>query len=85
LIKVGLLGHIKSSVGAGEVCLPDEELEVTAIIDRLRLMCPEDSPGFNIYNTLAMVEDGEAFVPASRSTRVKSGQRVVLLPFSHGG
>jgi hypothetical protein len=32
-----------------------------------------------------MVEDGEAFVPASVKRVVRSGQKVVLIPFSHGG
>ncbi len=85
MIRVSLLGHVRSSVGRSEVELPDAELEVGALVDRLRSMCKESNPGFNKYNTLAMVEDGEAFVPASTSRRVKSGDRVVIIPFSHGG
>jgi molybdopterin converting factor small subunit len=85
LIRVSLLGHIKSSVGSSEVEFPDAELAVTTIVDRLRRMCAERNPGFNVYNTLAIIENGEAFVPASASRKVKSGDKVVLIPFSHGG
>jgi hypothetical protein len=42
-------------------------------------------PGFSKFNTLVMVEDGEAFVPAGVDKLVRDGQKVVLLPFSHGG
>lgn len=85
MIKVRLLGHIRSSVGAEEVELLDSELEAGALVDRLRVMSMERDPGFSRYNTLAMVEDGEAFVPASVTRMVKSGDKVVLIPFSHGG
>jgi molybdopterin converting factor small subunit len=85
LIKVRLLGHIKTSVGTQEVSIPDSQIEVGALVERLRSMSKEKDPGFNEYNTLAMIEDGEAFVPASRSKTVTDGQSVVLIPFSHGG
>jgi molybdopterin converting factor small subunit len=85
LITVRLLGHIKTSVGASEVDLPDDSLEASAIVDRLRSMSKEDDPGFSMFNTVAMIEDGEAFVPAASDRVVKSGERVVLIPFSHGG
>ncbi|HME18658.1 MAG TPA: hypothetical protein VKF15_02845 [Nitrososphaerales archaeon] len=85
MITVRLLGHISTSVGASEVELPDQSLEASEIVDRLRSMSREKDPGFNKYNTVAMVEDGEAFVPAASDRAVKSGERVVLIPFSHGG
>ena len=85
MIRVSLLGHIRSSLGSNEVTFPEEELDIKTIIERLRLMSKESSPGFSMYNTLAMIEDGEAFVPASASRKVKTGERVVIVPFSHGG
>jgi molybdopterin converting factor small subunit len=85
LIRVSLLGHIRSSVGSNEVTFPDEELDMKTIVERLRLMSKESSPGFSMYNIIAMIEDGEAFVPASASRKVKTGERVVIVPFSHGG
>lgn len=85
MIKVRCLGHIKTSVGAEDVELGFEELEVGAVVDKLRGLCKEANPGFNRFNTLIMVEDGEAFVPASSSKKVRSGERVLLIPFSHGG
>jgi hypothetical protein len=48
-------------------------------------MSKEKNPGFSKFNTLAMIEDGEAFVPAAAGRKVTSGERVILIPFSHGG
>lgn len=84
MIVVRCYGHIGTSVGAKEVTLDDEELGGPEIVERLRRMCGGE-PGFNRFNTLLMVEDGEAFVAASADRRVRSGERVVLIPFSHGG
>jgi len=85
LITVRCLGHIETSVGEKEVQLAEEALDAEEIIARLRTLSAEADPGFTKYNTLVMVEDGEAFVPASAGRVVKSGQKVVLIPFSHGG
>jgi len=85
LITVRCLGHIGTSVGAEEIQLADEALEAEEIVEQLRTLSRAADPGFTKYNTLVMVEDGEAFVPASTKRVVKSGQRVVLIPFSHGG
>ncbi len=85
MIKVSLLGHIKSSVGRDELEFPEAELEAEALVEKIRSLSRERTPGFTKYNTLVMVEDGEAFVPAANARKVKSGQKVVLIPFSHGG
>ena len=85
MIRVRLLGHIRTSVGAAEVELPDESLDASAIVDRMRSRSKEKEPGFSKYNTLAMIEDGEAFVPAAADRKVTGGEMVVLIPFSHGG
>ncbi|MDV3277401.1 MAG: hypothetical protein LYZ69_02905 [Nitrososphaerales archaeon] len=85
MIKVRCLGHIKTSVGAEEVELSADELETGELVEKLRNMCKDWDPGFDRYNTLALIEDGEAFVPASTKRTIRSGERVVLIPFSHGG
>jgi molybdopterin converting factor small subunit len=85
LITVRCLGHIKSSVGSEVVNVDAAEIEASALVDRLRSMSKESDPGFNRYNTLAMVGDGDAFLPASSSRKVRDGDEVVLIPFSHGG
>jgi molybdopterin converting factor small subunit len=85
LISVRCLGHIGTSVGSKEVELIEEALDAEEIIARMRALSAEAEPGFTKYNTLVMVEDGEAFVPASSKRVVRSGQKVVLIPFSHGG
>ncbi len=85
MIFVRCLGHIGSSLGAKEVKIDAADLEAEEIVERLRKLSGLSEPGFNKYNTLMMVEDGEAFVPASVSSKVREGQKVVLIPFSHGG
>lgn len=85
MILVRCLGHIGTSVGAKEVALEGSEVDAAEIVERLRALSGKEDPGFTKYNTLVMVEDGEAFVPAGSGRRVKSGEQVVLIPFSHGG
>lgn len=79
------LGHIRTSVGSGEVSLEGSELEASEIVERLRTISGKEDPGFTKFNTLVMVETGEAFVTASVRRVVKDGEIVVLIPFSHGG
>jgi len=85
LISVRCLGHIETSVGAGQVALDGPELEVSEIVERLRALSTKEDPGFTKFNTLVMVESGEAFVTASVRRVVRDGEKVVLIPFSHGG
>jgi len=85
VITVKCLGHIGTSVGKREVVLEDDGLEASEIVERLRTASGRQDPGFTKYNTLVVVEEGEAFVPAAVSRKVRSGERVVLIPFSHGG
>lgn len=85
MIEVRCLGHIGSSVGSKEVSLEGPELSPSEIIERLRRISGKDDPGFTKFNTLVMVEEGEAFLAAAPERRVKDGQRVALIPFSHGG
>ena len=85
MISVRCLGHIGTSVGSKEVELEGDEVEASEIVEKLRTASGRGDPGFTKYNTLVMVEDGEAFVSATASRKVRSGERVVLIPFSHGG
>ena len=84
MIAVRLLGHIKTSVGKGEIEIGEEAIDAAELVDRVRAMAAGD-PGFSRFNTLVLVEDGEAFTAASQTRTVRSGDRVVLIPFSHGG
>lgn len=84
MIRVKCLGHIATSVGA-EVELEGDFLQAEAVVEQVRKLAAGKDPGFNVYNTLVMLEEGEAFVPAGSKRRVMSGQKVVLIPFSHGG
>ncbi len=85
MIRVRCYGHIRTSVGSAEVELDGAELDAADLVDRVRGLSAERDPGFTKYNTLVMIEDGEAFVPAGTRTPVKDGDRVALIPFSHGG
>jgi len=85
MIQVRCYGHISTSVGSSEVILEGSEIDSADLVDRVRDMSFGADPGFNRYNTLVMIEDGEAFVPAGAHRTVKDGDRVALIPFSHGG
>ncbi len=85
MIGVRCLGHIQTSVGSEEVSLEGPELEASEIVERLRTMSGKEDPGFTKFNTLVLVESGEAFVTASVRRLVKDGEKIVLIPFSHGG
>jgi len=85
LITVKCLGHIGTSVGSKEVQLRAEKIEAVAIVEELRSLCGNADPGFTRYNTLILVEEGEAFVPASAKRTIRDGEKLVLIPVSHGG
>ena len=85
MIQVRCYGHISASVGSAEVTLEGNEIDSADLVDRVRSMSAAPDPGFNRYNTLVMIEDGNAFVPAGVRRTVKDGDRVALIPFSHGG
>jgi hypothetical protein len=85
MITVRCYGHIGTSVGSGEVTLDAAEIDASDLVDRVRALSNESDPGFTKYNTLVMIQDGEAFVPAGARRIVRGGERVALVPFSHGG
>jgi molybdopterin converting factor small subunit len=85
MIRVRCMGHIGTAVGANEVEIEGSGIQASEIVDRVRELAKGGDPGFNRFNTLVMVEDGEAFVPAGVRREVRSGESVVLIPFSHGG
>jgi len=85
LINVRCLGHIGTSVGATEVVLEDSEISASEIVERLRARSAMKEPGFTRFNTIVLVEGGEGYVAATMDKQVRSGERVVLIPFSHGG
>lgn len=85
MIAVRCLGHIATSVGAKDLQLDGGALTASEIVRKVGGMCSAGDPGFDVYNTLVLVEDGEASVPASADVSVPDGRRVVLIPVSHGG
>jgi len=85
MITVLCYGHIRTSVGQGEVTVDATEIDASDLVDRIRALSRERDPGFTKYNTLVMIQDGEAFVPAGARKVVRGGERVALVPFSHGG
>jgi len=82
---VRCLGHIGTSLGADEVGLEEDNIEVSEVVERLRSLAKGKEVGFDRFNTLAMVGEGEAFVPSTSTRRIRDGETVVLIPFSHGG
>ena len=85
MIRVRCLGHIETSLGKGELEVEGDGVEAADIVEKLREMAGGRRAGFDSFNTLAMGGEGEAFVPASRSRKLRDGESLVLIPFSHGG
>ena len=85
MIRVRCLGHIASALKTKELTLDVGEIDASDLVEKLRTSTGVDGPGFNKYNTIVMVEDGEAFVPAGTKKTISDGSTVALLPFSHGG
>ncbi len=85
MIRVRCVGHIATGVGSAEIMLEGGDLEPSEIVEMAREAAKGPEPGFSKYNTLVLVEDGEAFSPASKGRKVRSGESVVLVPISHGG
>lgn len=85
MIRVRCMGHIRTSVGREEVLLDEASISPSGLVEKLRALSKERDPGFNCHNTLALVGDGEAFVPATSERHMLDGDEVVLIPFSHGG
>ncbi len=85
MIRVRCLGHIGTAVGAGDVDLEGGDMPAAELVERVRQMATGRDPGFTKYNTIVMVDEGEAFVSAGSERKVRNGETVVLIPFSHGG
>ena len=85
MIEVRCLGHIATSIGAKNLTVDADGLTSVELVERVRRLSKEDDPGFTVYNTLLIVDEGEAGVAAGHGVRLKDGQRVTLVPVSHGG
>ncbi|MDA4123433.1 MAG: hypothetical protein OK456_09665 [Thaumarchaeota archaeon] len=85
-IKVKAVGHISTSLGTETVEFGEQEITVLDLMERLRQMASKDPHlGFTRFNTLLIVNGGEAFTASAENRRLKDGDEVLLLPFSHGG
>jgi len=86
LIRITCTGHIKTSIGKEELELDEGGIRATQLIKKLRLMAGDASrAGFTEFNTIMILNDGEAFTPAATDRLLQDGDSVVLVPFSHGG
>lgn len=87
MIYLRFLGHIKTSMGAEEKEVAQGDLSVGELFGLL-LADGSTRPdhGFTKYNTLVVINDEEAFSASAQvDRRLHDGDRVLLVPFSHGG
>ncbi len=87
MIHLKFLGHIRTSMGSEEMDVPRDGITLD---DLFALLLAERTPandhGFTKYNTLVVINDEEALsASAQKDRRVKDGDSVLLVPFSHGG
>ena len=86
MIRITLVGHIRTSLGREIVELDQKHIAAGDLIERLREMGRADLHlGFTKFNTLIVVNGGEAFTAAAEDRQLSDGDDVLLLPFSHGG
>lgn len=86
MIRVKSVGHIRTSLRAETIALEEKEISAIDLIEKLREIAGSDrSVGFTRFNTLIVVNGEEAFTAAAEDRKLKDGDEVLLLPFSHGG
>ena len=87
MIHLKFLGHIRTSMGLDEMEVSQESINVGDLFGMLLSSKPTElEHGFTKYNTLLVVNDGEAFsASAQQDRRLRDGDSVLLVPFSHGG
>lgn len=87
MIHLRFVGHIRTSMGSDEVELSRDGVTVGELFALLLASNPGTrGHGFTKYNTLVVVNDGEAFSASAEEGRMLSdGDSVLLVPFSHGG
>jgi len=81
------LGHIRTSMGSEEADVPRDDLSVDELFALLLSERPSRlDHGFTKYNTLVVINDEEAVsASAQKDRRLRDGDLVLLVPFSHGG
>jgi len=86
MIHISFLGHIKTSIGSQEMDIQREGISVEELFSLLSGRRGDLEHGFTKYNTLVVVNDEEVFCASSQAERrLGDGDRVMLVPFSHGG
>lgn len=86
MIRITCVGHIRTSLGREVVELEDKDIGAVQMIEKLREMGRADPQlGFTRFNTLIIVNNGEAFTAAAEDRTLSDGDDILLLPFSHGG
>lgn len=87
MIHLKFLGHIRTSMGAEEMEVSRESMSVGELFGLLLSSRHADiAHGFTKYNTLVVVNEGEAFSASAQvDRRLSDGDSVLLVPFSHGG
>ncbi len=87
MIHLRFIGHVKTSVGSDEMVVERESITVGDLFGLLLSKGFADRPhGFSEYNTLLVVNNGEVFAASSQKERLLAdGDRVLFVPFSHGG
>jgi molybdopterin converting factor small subunit len=87
MIHLKFLGHIRTSMGSEECDLPRDGISVDDLFSLLLSEKPARlDHGFTKYNTLVVINDEEAIsATAQKDRRLRDGDSVLLVPFSHGG
>lgn len=87
MIHLKFLGHIRTSMGSEGIDLPRDGISVDDLFSLLLSnKASRLDHGFTKYNTLVVINDEEALsAAANEDRRLRDGDSVLLVPFSHGG
>ena len=87
MIHLKFLGHIRTSMGSEEMEMSQDGISVDEMFGLLISSRPAElDHGFSKFNTLLVINDEEVFsASAQEDRRLKDGDSVLFVPFSHGG
>ena len=85
MIRLSVLGHIRTALGRSELELGVEEMTVDRLLTMISSMPHSEDISIHHESTLVVVNGVEISALSGGKTVVKSGDEVALIPVVHGG
>jgi len=85
MIKILAMGYIRTALGRSELELDVEEVKVSRLLQIISSMASQGGLSLEPASTLITVNGVEISALDEDKTVVRSGDKVVLIPITHGG